>query len=293
MISDEEQRIFFVANALTTPVVNDITNSLNNFRDGVETLTFTTDDFLYIGQYLPFAAKYVDIPTANINTSVISKIEYWTGTEWEEAIDIRDETVVSGKSMAQSGYIKFKPDWDLAGWGIDDTDEIDNLKEDANVPRIRCMYWARISWTANLSALDLNYVGQLFSNDDEMYSSYPGLNNQNLRDTYEQGSPAGTKLDWIEQGFMAAELIVRDMKTRNFIISEGQIIDTDLLSLPSQHKQAQIIFGGLERKDPKDEAIAMNRYKKYMELSRLNIDRNGSGDLSRAEKSIRTGFATL
>lgn len=291
MISDEEQRVFFDFGG---GALVDQTTLLNNFRAGTVTGAILSTGYIYIGQVLPFAHKYFHIITdPPISNTASLTVEYWAGDQWIPTVDLRDGTGAGGdatKTMSQSGYIKFRPDPDEQGWQADDTDEMDGSGLE-NGPRIPCMYWARLSFSASLSAQEFNYIGQKFSNDDEMYSWYPGLNNQRLRDTYEQDSPAGTKTDWEEQSFMSAEMVVRDLKQSNIIISQAQLMDTDLFNLESIHKQAEIIFGGVDRRGPEDEGKAHNRWKKARELARKNIDENGDGKLSKGEQNSRQFFA--
>ena len=79
-------------------------------QDGTNTFTLplvADEDYIYIGQYYPFNNLFLEIGTANTETSNLEIEVYNNG--WVDAVDILDGTTTSGKSMAKSGVIQ----WDI------------------------------------------------------------------------------------------------------------------------------------------------------------------------------------
>lgn len=282
MISDESQRVLLMETSASSLV--DVTESLNDFRKNETSLSLEVGGYLYIGQYMPFNSRYIDITTAGVANAALS-VDVWNGSKWLETVDVRDRT----NSFNNSGYLAWRIDRDNTGWIPDDTDDISDL---AAGPRIYRFYWIRIKTDTNLGAVSINYLGNLFSTDDDMYSYYPALDNQVTRDQWEPTLSPGTKTDWLEQGFMASEMIVRDLKTRNEIRESGQILDAEIFNTPNIHLQASIIFAGLGRGFEEDKKGAQAMYERAMNLSRKNLDKCIDGDLDGHDRHYRTEFAS-
>ncbi len=287
MISSETQRILIKANAAAP--LTDVSDDLNDFRAGAISLTLEDDGFIYVGQYLPFVSRYFDLGTDKNATSAVLNVEVWTGDEWLQTVDIRDRTTVSGVPLARSEYLHWRLDRDEEGWIREcESQDIEGLELG---PQIYDYYWVRVSTDTTLDSLDINHIGNLFSIDDDMYSHYPELDDQNTRNQWDVLNP-GDKTDWLEQGFIAAEFIIRDLKTRNIILEDGQVFDIFKFNVASIHKQASIIYGGLGRGYKDQIERSEKAYQKAMALGRLNIDKNADGTLRGRERTIRTEFAT-
>jgi hypothetical protein len=250
-----------------------------------------SNDYLYIGSPWPFNAQYIDVdPTAANATPSVAQVELWSGEGdgWKPAIDVIDYGSVGGASLAQSGHITWTRDRDESWVRQDKSTEVDDLG--ANVPLIYNFFWMRIRWSVTVSAIGLRYVGNRFSIDDELFSLYPDLNNQTLMDQWEQGSASGTKTDWAEQAYVAAEAIIRDLKAGNIIKADSQILDWELFRNASIHKTAEIIYGGMGRAFADDRIAARNSYKESLDIKHFRIDLNQDANLSRAEQSTSTTF---
>ena len=286
MISSETQRVFHRFSAASS--LSDISPEMNDFREGTFTGALNTGlgSHLYIGQYLPFVSRYFDV-SGNVGNGSIN-VEYWDGTDWQQALDIRDGTE-GAKPFEQSGYLTWTTDRDGTGWSREcESQDVIGLEDS---PQIYDFYWIRISFLGASSNITFSFIGNLFSTDDDMYSHYPELDDQNTRNQWDVLNP-GSKTDWIEQGFIAAEVIIRDLKTRNIILEDGQVFDVAKFNVPSIHKQANIIYGGLGRGYQDQIERSEKAYQKAMSLGRMNIDKHADGRLSGRERSIRTEFAT-
>jgi hypothetical protein len=263
--------------------LSDLSVNLNDYLAGGETIAFNTatSDYLYIGSDLPFNHKYFEVQTANDQAASIS-IDIWYGGAWVPAVDIIDTTKVSGVSLAQSGLIQFRPEHDK-GWDKEAYSEDVTGLENTDYYN---MYWIRLSWSADLKATTaLNYIGEKFSTDNEMYTEYAMLNNSAWKSKVKSG-----KTDWNDQHFSAAQYIIRDLKSRRVISSEHQILDSSLFTIPAIHKAASICFSLLQGEEmAKNAAIASNRYEKYIKMDNYFIDMDRDAEPSDYERSVQFG----
>lgn len=276
-----DQRIFFSDNGSLT----DVTKELNDFRSGSFAMSYTTgEDYLYIGSDWPFNSKFFEITgTANAITAAAS-VEYWGGENdgWKSALDILDFSDSGGASLAQSGHITWKRDRDEA-WVLQDKSE--EIPELSLITGIYRFFWLRISWDQSFTAT-LAHVGNKFSSDDELYSIYPDLSNAGLKTQWEAG-----KTDWNEQTYVAAEEIVRDLKSGGIIHSASQLLDFELFRNPSIHKTAELIYTGMGKAYAEDRNAARDRYKESIDRKNFRVDLNRDANLSRGEKQVSTVFS--
>lgn len=234
MITIEKQRILWRDGG----ILRDLSLELNDFRGQVITFDYEVGDYLYIGTFFPFNHRYFDVVEANL-IQAEPTIEYWNGTGWQAAVDILDES----NDLAKSGVIRFVPDDNAQTWVPDDESKDVTGLEGTHIYN---KYWLRISWSQSFTpTTQLNYIGFNFSDDDILYGRYPDLNNQQFRNNFEPTLPSGSKIDWVEQHFMAADEIIRDLKRKLVVKSENQILDYALLSDAATHKVAEIIYSSL------------------------------------------------
>lgn len=278
------QRVFFSDNGVLT----DYTRELNDFRKGSVSLSVTAaEDYLYVGSDFPFNNQFFQIETANTVVSSVS-MELWSGEGdgWKPAIDPLDFTSSAGKSFGQSGHITWKRDRDEGWLREDESTDVTGL---ITGPLIYRFYWMRFKWDADFSAT-LTHIGNRFSNDDELYSLYPDLDNQNMRDQWDRQNPSGTKLTWDEQSFIAADAIINDLKSGNIMLSDSQLLDFEIFRDASIHKTAEIIYGGMGKSSQEDRNSAKTSFKDALNFKNFRIDRNRDANLSDAEKSTSITF---
>lgn len=272
------QRILFSDNG----TLWDLSVALNDFQDLSETIDYTAgEDYIYIGSYLPYNHKWFELNVVNANAANIG-IAIWDGDTFNEVIEILDMTSSGTATMAQSGIVRFTHDRDET-WKRE-TDSFDVTGLEAS--EIYNMHWSRISFTADLTdTFSISFVGQKFSDDNDLYLYYPDLNQAALKTAFESG-----KTNWNDQAFLAAKLIERDLNKRASMLSADQIIDYEYMNEPSVHKVAELIFHGLGRSytDLMKEAAA--KYESAMSETYLRLDLNADGDLSSAERKYRQGF---
>lgn len=274
------QRIFWSDNG----TIVDVSNVLADFRSNSQTLPIVAaEDKIYIGSLLPLNHKWIEMSTANDQASAIT-VDIWWGDKWNPALDILDFTASSGVTLAQSGILRFQTDR-LKGWDRElDAFDVTGLTG----VNINDYYWCRLNFSADLNiSTSISYVGHNFSDDDDLYSFYPDLNNSDMQTAFASG-----KSDWKEQHFMAAQIIIRDLRTRRVILERDQIIDYQLFNEASIHKVAEIIYGafGEDRRD--DMGEARKKYNEAINIKQYNMDENRDGRLSESERAASTRFFT-
>lgn len=271
-----DQRILFSDNG----TLSDLTVNLNEFRSGTEVIDYTTsEDYIYIASFLPFNHKQFDISVANAVSSTVS-VDIWDGSNWNAAVDVIDRTSSGGASLAQDGVISWTTDIDKSWQRERESEDVTGLSG----TKIYDMYWVRFSWNANLTdTMALQFVGQKFSVDTDLYSYYPDLNNSSLQTAFASG-----KSDWNDQHYIAAQHIVRDLKKNHSILSGDQILDFDLFEEASVHAVAMVIYWGLGRFEEHDKAKA--KYEDNLKQAFLNLDRNNDARLEFTERTITQRF---
>lgn len=263
--------------------LSDISTVVNDFRSNNSVLPIVAaEDKLYIASLLPFNHKWIEIEVANDQTSVISA-DIWWANDWNAAVDIIDQTATSGNTLAQSGILRFSMDR-LNGWDRElDSEDITGLTG----TKIHDYYWVRLNFSADLNvATAIKYIGHKFSDDDDLYGEYPDLNNSNLQARFDSAT------DWSEQTFIAAEKIIRELRSRTLIFERDQILDYELFNEASIHKTAEIIYGALGEDYEDDLKRARGYYKEAMNLKRFNLDMNRDAKASEAERFKTTRFMT-
>ena len=259
--------------------ITDFTTDLHKWRSGEKSFNLeAANDYIYIGNLAPFNHLYFKMGTTVNTASSSITVQYYTGREWKDAVETIDET----EGFTKDGYIEFVPDRERT-WTYRDTDEIDAL----SAVTIYDLFWVRLKFSNDLDpGSTLRWVGNLFSNDEDLNAEYPDLNRSNVITAYEAG-----KTDWEEQHVKAGELIVKDLLAKKIIFNAGQILDRSIFTLASVAKVAEIIFTAFGDDYADDKQRARQEFQSRMNLSQFNVDRDLDGDLSPGEVVIRSGFA--
>lgn len=274
------QRVIYSNNGSLT----DISKLVANYRANSATIPFVAaEDYIFIGSLLPFNHKYIAIGTANDQSSAPS-VDIWYGNAWISAVDILDFTDSSGVTLATDGILRFATNR-LKGWDRElDSADVTGLTG----TNIHNYYWVRLSFTADLNvSTAIKYIGHKFSEDDDLYTFYPDLNNSTLKSAFESG-----KTDWNEQHFAAAQGIIRELRSKRIIFERDQILDYELFNEASVHKTAQIIYGAFGQDYADDMIKAKSRFKEALNLSQYNLDENRDGRLSEGERLSSTRWFT-
>lgn len=251
----------------------DYTTQLNNVSADTVTLDWVAaEDKLYIASKHPFNSRYFEIGTANSNSATLSAIEVWDGTTWQAVVDKIDETSSSGVTLARSGNVVWIPNRDQ-GWTYDDTEDMGTPLSSSTIYEL---YWARFTFSANLSAgTTLNYVGQRFANDDQLAAIYPELGLSDAKTQWEAG-----KTNWNEQLVLASDMVVRDLAFKKVLWHRNQVLDIDIFRDVAVHKCAQIIFTAWGNSYERDRDEARRRYDEALnKVANYRVDRDSDGRL--------------
>lgn len=260
-------RIIFSDNG----TLSDLTINLNNFHAGTETVAMVAaEDFLYIGRRFPFNHIFFKMNTANTNASTLT-IQIWDGEEWDEAIDIIDETISSGATFGQTGYVQWSVHRNTVPiaedtTNVDDTEQITGL---GNV-KIYDLYWIRLKVSADLSAgTSFSWIRNKFSDDNHLGSEYPDLLTSDSLTAFESG-----KTDWEEQHLLAAEIIEDDLINKFWMEDVSQVLDRFKLTRASVQKVAEIAFSAFGEDADDDRQKAQKEYQNRISKNTIIVDRN-------------------
>lgn len=255
----------------------DISVAVADHRSGTKAITYTAGQYFYIGSTAAITNAWIEMSVVASSTAGAPVVEIWWGQAWIPAVDIIDQTA----GLTASGRISWAVD-KFKGWDNEDKSEDVGLTG----TNIYDRYWCRLSWPNNFTAT-LGYIGQKFSDDVALASYHPDLLiNTDLLTGYKSG-----KTNWNEQHFDAAEKIVKDLRKRNIIKDKGNIYDWQDLEEASCHKVAEIVYSAFGAPYRESMNLAHKMYE--AEIAKvLNIDIDGSGNLSEYEIRDRQGWMT-
>lgn len=263
--------------------LSDFSRELNDVTTGTKTLAVVAaEDKLFIGSEAPFNHRYFMVSSANDQASVVS-VRLWSGSAWNAALDVIDQTSVTGATLGQSGIISWTKDR-LKPWACEEKST--DIPALANGPVIYDMFWAEISFSGNLkNSTALKYLGHRFADDNHLAVAYPDLVRTSVLTAFKTG-----KTDWTEQHVMAAEEIISDLRKKKLVWSGSQILDWEKFNVAAVHKVAHIImraFGDdfAERRDE-----AQSEYDDALDKANVGLDRNEDGELDRVERKVHVGL---
>lgn len=260
----------------------DVTASLENYNSGALTMSYVTgEDYLYLGNDYPFNHFYLKMGTPVNAIAANMNIEYWGPNGWVNTVETIDQT----GGLFTSGFVDFTPS-KLYNWTCKDTTEITGLTS----VTIYDLYWIRVSFNFTLTpSILINWVGNLFSNDDDLYSEYPLFNRSVLLNYFING-----KTNWEEQHVKAAEVLVKDLKSEGHIVDPGQIMSRKDYRLASVAKTAQIIFTPMGDDYSDQLETATKDYWQRLNVGVHKVDNNKTAILDKDEKKYRdVGIASV
>lgn len=132
----------------------DLSITLENYISGEFTEDFTTSEFFHIGYFKPIDALYIELLAQNEENNLI--LEYFDGTSWV-AISTIDKTL----GLKKSGFIT---------WNRNIDNQVKNTFNGQE------LYWYRLSVdTNNITAFSVKGINLVFSDDNDLKESYPGI----------------------------------------------------------------------------------------------------------------------
>ena len=277
-----KRRIIFKDNT----TLNDYTNNLYDYYANTESFTAVAlEDNLFIGATLPFNHFYVDASGTNAQASNMA-VSYWDGTEFQDVVELTDNTKVGSGTLGQSGFVEFVTDKNK-NWAKEDTvnnsgtELIDGLGDKT----IYDLYWLKIGFSADLDAVTLNWLGSVYSNDDDLKLEFPDLVRYEIRELFEYW-----KETYFEQHCIAAQMIDKELINRNVMNNENQVLSREDLKLASVQKVAALIYNALGD-DYVDNFIAAEKeYLNRIEKAYVKIDTNANARVDVQERNPYIGM---
>lgn len=263
----------------TGGTLTDLSTRLNNYFSETVVTNLDADDYLYIGSDVPFNHRYFHMAVVN-DVACSVTVEIWDGNEWVEVVDVQDFTKTAGgtKSLARSGIIAWVLDKNKT-WVKETTTE-NMASSGLQTLKIYNLYWARLSWSADLTALtEMKYIGHKFSKDEDLGGYYPDLVRSNALAGFATG-----KTSWDEQHIMAAEEIFKALRAKREVWAKSQIFTWEAYTVAACHKVAEIVYSafGTEYETRKDDAAARFEAELDATLS-TGIDKDEDGHIDEEE----------
>lgn len=230
--------------------LKDLSAKLSDPRAGASVIEIASGDFLYLGSELPFNHRYFLVSDPN-DQAATPTVEFWTGSSWVPAVDLRDETAnAAGIPLAQSGVFSWAMDEQKSSWTDDDTEQMNNSGLETLL--IYGLYWARLSYSASLKAtLAINYIGHKFCREADLTAEYPELARATMKTAWAAG-----KTTWDDQILVASEYIVQELVKRNVMQTADQIIAiVSTKGALSEAQKAQIRAAAQPKQEARPEVI--------------------------------------
>jgi hypothetical protein len=273
------KRILFSDNGTLT----DFSVELSKYNSGSKSFNYTqNEDYIYIGSDLPFNHIYFKLSSLNSVNAVMS-VDYWSSNQWASCVEVIDET----EAFKKSGNITFVPEKQTS-WQRSSTNHAGMSVIGLESVVIYDLYWIRISFNATLAnGTALSWIGQLFSNDEELFSEFPDFARANNMLAFKSG-----KTNWEEQHVRASELLSNDLINHGIIIGKDQIISRNDYKNACIQKVAEIIYSAMGD-DYVDQTIARGKeYKSRLLTGVQRVDKNNNAILDIEEKESKQGFLT-
>lgn len=235
------------------------------------------EDYLYVGQYLPFNNLFFEIETANDQTASF-EVEYFVSgkTEWRSAVDLLDATKTSGVMLAQDGVLQWSPDRDEQQWKLSFEPDQDGPLELAST-EIYNLYWARFKPSADLNTLTaLKRLFYKFSTDEQLEAIEPEINN--YLPAWETG-----KTNWTDQLILASQHVVMDLKSKGLIRDRGQVLRFDDVNLITAYRCLMHIYSVLGVSFESKRQMAEMEYNKLFKNQSFTFDQDDDAFVDRRE----------
>jgi hypothetical protein len=265
----------------TGSTITEFTKEIAGYKSGNYDLTYVAGDAIYLAAELPFNHFYIKLGTTVNALSSDMTISNYRSSAFTSAVNLVDQT----SGLFASGFVDFTVDRQ-AGWDLSNTNSDGSVITELSTITVYDMYWAKITFNNTLTAsIDLNWIGNKFSDDYDLFSEHPNLNDTDVLTAFESG-----KTNWEEQAVRAAEIIIKDLQTKKIIFRKEQVLDREVFKLASISKTAQIIYTAFG-KDYVEKAIMMkNEYESRIKIAFNRVDTSGDGSLSIPEKFNSTGW---
>lgn len=248
-------------------VLTNYSDDAYDFKRDPFTVTMTTDDYIYVGYHKVINAVYVSMITPNTVSNKLT-VEYFGDSGWS-VLDVCEDT----KGFTRDGFINWERPSDAVASTIDSSE----------------LCWIRMSTDTDSSAIEMQAINIVFSDDNLLCQEVPALIDQCFY-------PAN-QTSHIMTHVSAKNYIMGRLRNLGYVkydangeqnINEWDILDINELTQASTYYTISQIYFNLSD-DPEDQYWAKYREydKKFEEafgLGRLRIDLDDDGQVDAVEK---------
>lgn len=267
----------------TGSTITDITRKVEKLKTDSYSMSYSIGDAIYIGQDFPFNHFYLKMGTVKNAVTAAMTVQYYGQSGFTDSVNLMDDTL----AIFNSGFVEFTPNRQ-SSWQKKSTNDNNETISELSSVYIYDLYWIKITFNQNLTpAINVNWIGQKFSDDYDLYSEYPIFNDADTMSVYEAG-----KTDWEEQHATSAELIVKDLKGKGIIFSKEQILERDQFKLASVSKTAQIIYTSFGKDYLDRVEQSKKEYSERINIALPKVDLNNNAILDLKEKNNQVGWGT-
>lgn len=271
------KRVFFSDNG----TLIDFSVALNNYHSGSKVFNYTTSqDALYVGSKMPFNHLYFKLEIPNLVSNTMT-VEYWSGSAWVSVVELIDET----DGFKESGFITFYPSKN-SRWQMSSTNSDGQSITGLTSASVYDLYWIKITFSQTLTnTTELCWVGNLFSDDDDLTSEFPDFGKSAVLTSFEAG-----KTTWEEQHVKAAKILAQDLIDKGVIYETGQILNREDYRDASVMKVAEIIFRALGDDFSDQRQQCREEYQHRLAKRISSVDNNADAIEQIEERNQDIGF---
>lgn len=263
-------------------VLTDVSLKSQNSSESFVVPEVSGQDYVYIGQYFPFNNFHIDLDVVN-DQSASMNIEYWGSRDWQNAVDILDDSKVSGVSLSRDAVVQFSPDRERTWSIITDTSNNQSASELTSIDLYN-LYWMRFSFDADINVLTaIKSIQYAFTNDSMLSAIDPEIDN------YLTAWGGSSKTNWLEQIKFASQLVVSELKSRQMIIHSGNILRFDDVSVATAYRTLMVIYQQLGEGFINKFNHARDEFEKQLSQKRFTFDQNDDALVSRGEIQSTVG----
>jgi hypothetical protein len=239
----------------------------------------TGEDYIYVAQHFPFNNLFFQVSSPNAVASTMS-VEYWSGpgNGWKSFQDVLDDTKRSGASLATSGVIQFTPD-PMYNWQAVGDSQGQDFPTGLTTLKIYNVYWLRISFNATLTnTTAIKRLSYAFTRSQQ-------LDNLDVEINRFLTSFSASKTNWDDEIVTASQQVVDDLMRAGLIVSRGQVLRFDDVSMAASWKTLMLIYRNCGPAFRDKLLDAEKEYGKLLNLRRFSFDKNQDGFVDKKEIS--------
>ena len=259
-------RVLYSLNGALT----DVSDELQNGTGYVTPMTLN-QDYIYIGQYMPFNNFFALMKVLNTTPANLT-LQYFDGSTWVNVVDMIDST----KGFTKTGVIQFTPDKSNSWEVVEDTSEVSSTFE-LKTKKIYNLYWIRIKSSATMSLTTaIEKLTYCFCDTADLKKSFSEI------DSYLPAIRPSAS-DWYPEIIDASEQVAIDLKGKGLISHPGQILLFDDVSYATRLKTLINICPELGEGFVERQKFFEKEYTYAMSIKRFTLDKNKSASIEQAE----------